>query len=230
MTSTHAIDTISEQSSNVSLYKLINTIEPEHRFHQPADALILLGHELQRAAEQPGVTADIVIGILRFSLIRVYQAQISQLAQTCRSITIYGEEDVPAPHIPGVEWVAIPATSPLSQEWFVLVNSAEFWGALIGQIIPDQSGSGRRFIFDSVLTSDERVVSRAHLLLNLMRRRSMPAIGIRDQYHHRAIWAEIAYKIATHQDSERLGLFDSLHLFPEFIDLIHACELPREQL
>lgn len=217
------------QSPGTSLFKLISTLPPEQRLRQSADTLMVLGHQLEQVVSEERLAVDMAIGTLRFSLFRMHQSRVEQLAPLCRSLVVFGEADASPPDIPGVEFVALPAGSPLAHEWFILVNSATFWGALITQLTTDSQGA-RRFSFDGVLTADDRLVGRAHLLLNLMLRRSMPAIGIRDHFVNRARWAKIAYTLGTHADAERLKLSTGLLSLPECAELIAARQLPADQL
>jgi hypothetical protein len=165
----------STRASGPSLYKLVSNFPEERRLRQPADALVIIGRQLELVMQDQGLAADMVIGTLRFSLFRLHQGRIAQLVPHCRSITVYGEADVEPPVMPGVEFVALPAGSPLSQEWFVVIDSPYFWGGLITQAVPERTnGNMRRYLFDGALTADERIVSRANLLLSLAQRRPAP--------------------------------------------------------
>jgi methanogenic corrinoid protein MtbC1 len=218
------------QASGTSLTKLITHHTTDQRLRQSADTLVVLGHQLEQLILDSHDPTDLLIGTLRFSLFRVHQARVTQLASRCRSITIFGEADTPPPSIPGVEFVPLPSGSALTQEWFLLVNSASFWGALIAQVLPERNSNTRRFIFEGVLSPDERIVGRAHLLLSLAQQRSMPAIGERDLFSNRQRWARLVYQIATHAEAERLNLLSGLSLVPDLAELAAARTLPADQL
>ncbi|GAB4164759.1 MAG: hypothetical protein Fur005_25260 [Roseiflexaceae bacterium] len=218
------------QASGTSLTKLIAHHTADQRLRQSADTLVVLGHQLEQLILDSHDPTDLLIGTLRFSLFRVHQARVAQLASRCRSITIFGEADTTPPSIPGVEFVPLPSGSALTQEWFLLVNSASFWGSLIAQVLPERNSNARRFIFEGVLSPDERIVGRAHLLLSLAQQRSMPAIGERDLFSNRQRWAKLVYQIATHPEAERLNLLSGLSLVPDLAELAAARTLPADQL
>ncbi|MCU0491079.1 MAG: cobalamin-dependent protein [Chloroflexaceae bacterium] len=217
--------------SGPSLFKLLNAIPEHQRFRHPADALVIIGRQLELVVQENGLAADLSIGTLRFSLFRMHQGRIAQLAPFCRSITVYGEADVEPPTMPGVEFVALPPGSALTQEWFVIIDSPAFWGALIAQLVPDRSsGSMRRYLFEGALTADTRVVSRANLLLSLTQRRPANEFGNRDSFANRACWARVAYNLAIHPEAERLGLQSAVNEFPELRELLAGREGQVEQL
>jgi methanogenic corrinoid protein MtbC1 len=219
------------RASGPSLYKLVANLPEERRLRQPADALVIIGRQLELVMQDQGLAADVAIGTLRFSLFRLHQGRIAQLAPHCRSVTVYGEADVEPPAMPGVEFVAVPPGSPLSQEWFVVIDSPFFWGGLITQAVPERaSGTMRRYLFDGALTADERVVSRANLLLSLASRRPAPDIGVRYPLANRAHWALVAYHLAAHGEAERLRLAQSLGELPELLEVALLRERPLEEL
>lgn len=219
------------RAAGPSLYKLVSGLPDERRLRQPADALVIIGRQLELVVQDQGLAADVVIGTLRFSLFRLHQGRIAQLAPHCRSITIYGEADVEPPMMPGVEFVPLPPGSPLSQEWFLIIESPFFWGALITQAVPERtSGVARRYLFDGALTADERVVSRANLLLSLVRRQPAPDVGTRYALANRAHWALVAQNLSAHSEAERLSLPQSLSEIPELIEVAALRDRPLDQV
>jgi methanogenic corrinoid protein MtbC1 len=218
-------------SSGPSLYKLVNALPQENRVVLPADALIIIGRQLEAAVLDNGLPADVAIGVMRFSLFRLHQGRIMQLAAYCRSITVFGEADVEPPTIPGITFVALEPGTPLCYEWFLIVDSSEFWGALLTQAVPERrDGNLRRYLFEGALTSDERVVSRTSLILSLVLRRNLPPVTNRDPMTNRAYWALIVSTLAGHSENERLKLTSSLGEFPELAALYNRRGAPLNQL
>lgn len=231
MTISPPASTAAPRSAGPSLFKLISNLPEERRLRQPADALVIIGRQLELVMQENGLAADVAIGTMRFSLFRLHQGRIAQFAPLCRSVTVYGEADIEAPKMPGVEFVALPPGSPLSQEWFLIIDSPAFWGGLITQVVPDRTnGNLRRYLFEGALTADERVVSRANLLLSLTNRRPAPDVGTRDAFTNQACWARVAYNLATHSEAERLNLAQSLNEIPALQEILAARNLPTEHL
>ncbi len=204
-----------------SLAKLVSHIPAERRWRRQADALIVMGRQLELMAQELGRTADVSLGTLRFSLFRMHQGRISQLAPHCHNITVYGEADIAPPEIAGVTFVPVAHGSPMSQEWFLVIDSLDFWGAMIAHASIDRAdGTARRYIFDGVLTADERVVSRASLLLSLARGQAAAGSAERDILANQARWARVAYALASHSEAERLDLIGCLSDLPVMQSLL----------
>nr|WP_052295034.1 B12-binding domain-containing protein [Oscillochloris trichoides] len=194
-----------------SLAKLVSHIPAEQHWRRQADALIVIGRQMELMAQEQGRSAQVMLGTLRFSLFRMHQGRIAQLAPHCQSVTVYGEADVAPPDIPGVTFVSVPPGAPMSQEWFLVVDSPGFWGALIAHASQDRAdGAARRYLFDGVLTTDERVVSRASLLLSLASGKGATVTAERDAMANQARWGHLAYSLVTHPEAQRLELLGCL--------------------
>lgn len=219
------------QHNDPSLVKLLHETPQAHYFSHPADSVVLLGNQLERIIYQRRIAAHLAIGTLRFSLFRLHQELLARLVPVCASITVFGEADVAPPAIEGITFVALSAGSQLSQEWFVVVDSPQFWGALLTRVVHDQATNApRRYLFTGALTAEARIVSRAMLLLHLLQDSTAPAIGPRDWLAHQSRWGEIVAQLATHPDAERLDL---PHLLGAQIDLLAVAEqrdAPLQQL
>ena len=223
--------TSATRGSGPSLMKLVQHIPEARRWRRQADALIVIGRQFELMAQERGVEAHVALGTLRFSLFHLHQGRIAQLAPLCRSVTVYGEADVAPPTIPHVTFVPTPAGSPLSQEWFLVVDSPVFWGSMISRASMDRANSAaRRYQFEGVLTAEERVVSRASLLLSLARGQAPPEAPQRDPVANAARWARIAYALASHSEAQRLKLIDCLGELPELQSLLAEAALEYDQM
>ncbi len=204
-----------------SLAKLVSHVPADRRWRRQADALIVIGRQLELMAQELSHTAHVAVGTLRFSLFRMHQARIIQMLPFCHSVTVYGEADIEPPHIPGITFVPVAHGTLMSQEWFLVIDSPAFWGALIAQTITERGdGSGRRYLFEGVLTSDERVVSRARLLLSLASGQPNAESFERDVLANRAHWGHVAYALATHSEAQRLDILGCLSEMPEMQSLL----------
>ncbi|MCS6882503.1 MAG: cobalamin-dependent protein [Oscillochloridaceae bacterium] len=223
--------TSAARGSGPSLMKLVQHIPETRRWRRQADALIVIGRQFELMAQERGVEAHVALGTLRFSLFHLHQGRIAQLAPLCRSVTVYGEADVEPPKIPHVTFVPMPAGSPLSQEWFLIVDSPVFWASMISRVSVDRANSAaRRYQFEGVLTAEERVVSRASLLLSLARGQAPPEAPQRDPVSNAARWARIAYALASHSEAQRLKLVDCLGELPELQSLLAESSLEYDQM
>jgi hypothetical protein len=218
----------SSPSSGPSLAALVGGFAPERRVLLASEALVVVGRQIERLLEDEDLRPDLALGTLRFSLYRLHQARIARLAQRCRSITVYGLADVTLPKVPGITLLPLAPGHTLCQEWFMLVDSPGFWGALLTHATPDPHGPSR-YQFAGALTAEARVVDQAHLLLSLARRQ-LPSPGERDALGQRARWARLTYALGTHSQAERLGLLRCLAEQRDLLELLSCRGLPPEQL
>jgi methanogenic corrinoid protein MtbC1 len=172
---------------------------------QSAEGLMLVGHQLERIA-QSGPPSALALGILRFSFFRLHHGRIAQLAPLCRDIAIYGEADAAPPAIPGVRFVALPPNSPLTREWFLLLDSSQCWGALLSRAVRlDRQDGLRRYVFESVLTEHLPLISAAWSRLPGGPPPN-PTPLRRDLVANQRHWAQLVYALANHSEAARLGL------------------------
>jgi methanogenic corrinoid protein MtbC1 len=214
-----------------SLHRLVDASLGAGQALFSIDELIIIGRQLETVVLHHQLQVTVAIGIMRFSLLRLHQGQIMQLAPHCRSITVYGEADVEPPALPGVEFVALEQGAALCHEWFLVIDSPTFWGALLAQAVEDKRGGNlRRYVFNGALTSNERVIGRVAMLLSLVRRRAAEIVQQRDQFANRGYWAGIAAALAAHSQAERLALRSRLNELPELMNLLHNNDRAPKQL
>ncbi|MBC8162401.1 MAG: cobalamin B12-binding domain-containing protein [Roseiflexaceae bacterium] len=218
------------RATGPSLARLVGDVPVERRLHHPADALVIIGRQLELLVQDEHLPADLSFGVLRFSLFRLHQGRIAQLSRVCRSVTVYGEADIEPPTMPGVTFVALQPNTPLCQEWFLIVDSPGFWAALLTQAVAERTGGTmRRYRFEGALSADERIVKRAGLLLSLMQQQPMAPVVQRDHFANKARWAQIAYGLATHPECKRLNLLPSLYDLPYLLEILTTAEQSDEQ-
>ncbi|MBC8075341.1 MAG: B12-binding domain-containing protein [Chloroflexales bacterium] len=199
----------------VSLCALVDAMPNAPQLRHPADALMVIGRQLELIVQADRLVADVALGTLRFSFFRLHQGRITQLAAHCRSITVYGLADVDLAPVPGVTFVPLSPASPLCHEWFVVVDSPDFWGALLTRAVPNRAGGVlRRYLFEGALTADEQIVRRATALLGFGQHLADPIGATRHSEAHYARWGRVAYALGTHPEAERLALGYALGEFP----------------
>ena len=105
-------------------------------------------------------------GFERFSYFPAQLRRYGRLGATSRRVYVFGVPDVRPPSIPGVEFIDISVSSPLAREWFLLVDTPDFWATLLTQEVDGQDAirGGRQF--DGIWSFDEQVADRASLLLS----------------------------------------------------------------
>lgn len=150
------------------------------------------------------VPADFFAGFQRFSNFPDQMRRYARLAANCRRVYVIGVPDVKPQPIPGVTYIPIELSSPLAREWFVVVNTPQFWTALLTQEVEgrDADTGGRRF--DGIWSYDQRVVERASLLLSQLRGDFFMPTAALDHESQACHIAEISGHLLDKLDHERL--------------------------
>lgn len=186
---------------------LSGRLHTAHRFSTSLDVLLIAGRYILAQIGSAQIPATLVIGTLRFSLVRLYQNRIAAAAPFCNSITIYGEADCEPPHIPGVVFAALPPESSLCNEWFLVVDNSEFWGGILSKITrPEGQNGPRPYLFDGAVVTDVSAVEAAiHPLLAMAGISAEPVTKRYDQIQRRH-WAAITEALEKDEDARRLGV------------------------
>lgn len=92
-----------------------------------------ISHEIEDIVLQNKLYVDLFAGFQRFSLFAIQAKRYRQLAQVCRTIYVWGIPDVDPPHIPNVKYVSLSPDMEIAREWFLVVDSPEFFTALIAE-------------------------------------------------------------------------------------------------
>lgn len=125
-----------------------------------------ISHQIEDQVTQHQMAVDFYAGFQRFSNVPDQLRRYTRLGTICRRVYVFGIADHEPPAIPGVEFIDILPTSPLSREWFLLVDTPNFWTTLVSQEVvgKDPISGGRRF--DGLWSYDETIVDRISLLIS----------------------------------------------------------------
>ncbi len=173
-----------------------------------AEAMLIIEQLLCQGARDKIAGAVITLGVMRFSLLRFHQRLLSSLSQAGASVLVCGEVDAPAQPLTGVEYIELAAESPLLREWFMIVQSPCFGGALLGRATVSEAGQSRHVAFRAALTGDLVQVQRAALLTCLLLRRSCAPLVVTDEAQSQARWTTLQRRLGEHERAAQLQLAD----------------------
>jgi DICT domain-containing protein len=137
-----------------------------------------ISHLIEEQIWSQGIATDVYAGFQRFSQFLPQAERYRQLAEVARRVYVFGLPDVPPPTIAGVQFVPLRADSELVKEWFLLVDAADFWTALVAREVEghDLMTGGRKF--NGIWTFDVDLVNRISLLLSqVLERVYMPTVN-----------------------------------------------------
>jgi len=143
-----------------ALFPIVDDLDIRRLFAHYRGALKTISHQIEDAVLNGGVYTRVFAGFQKFSFFLPQLERYRELARVADGIWIFGIPDVPLPPIPGVTYMPITVEHALTQEWFLVVNSPEYFSALVAQdlsgfTVPDED---RRF--RGIWTFDGTVVGR----------------------------------------------------------------------
>ncbi len=145
---------------NLSLYDAVISGFQIKRIIHSVPLMNTISHQIEGQILKNEMPVDLYAGFQRLSCFEPQQATYSKLDQVCNSVTVFGIADVEPPPFPNTTFTALEADSTLAKEWFIVVDTAEFWTVLSTQeFSPDPITGLRRF--EGVWTFDAVVVARA---------------------------------------------------------------------
>ncbi len=132
---------------NLSLFDIANRWNVQRLFADYRGALKTISYQIENAVIAGGVYTRMFAGFQKFSYFLPRIDRYRELARIADGIWIFGIPDVDLPYVQGVNYVPLRETDRLVSEWFVVVDSPEYFTALTAQ---DLSGfevlpSKRRF-------------------------------------------------------------------------------------
>lgn len=150
---------------SISLYRSLAGQYEHLRRVNSVSMMNVISHRLEEQVIQHQLPVDFYAGFQRFSRFPDQLRRYQKLGAVCRRVYVLGVADVKPKSIPGVEYIALEPSSPLALEWFLLVDTPDFWSLLSTLEVDghDELTGNRRY--DGVWTFDESVVDRASLLL-----------------------------------------------------------------
>ena len=121
------------------------------------------------------------VGFERFSNFSEQVPQYVRLGAVCRRAYVFGVPDVAPPSISGIEFIKLEPDSALAKERFLLVNTPDFWVAMLAREIGKEAVKSPKGgdalaainhkqsevqLFDGAWFYDEQVVERVSLLIS----------------------------------------------------------------
>ncbi|NJM06050.1 hypothetical protein HC891_07395 [Candidatus Gracilibacteria bacterium] len=152
---------------DVSLYRMIPPQAQDSVFVNSVPLMNVISHEIEDIVIENALPLDVYAGFQRFSNFARQTKRYQRLAAVCRRVFVWGVPDVVPPNIPGIEFIPVSTEDELAREWFLVVDSPQFFTALLtreetyGQDLP----KGQRR-FRGVWTYDQQLVGRAYLLIS----------------------------------------------------------------
>ncbi|NJL48417.1 MAG: GAF domain-containing protein [Leptolyngbyaceae cyanobacterium SM2_5_2] len=152
---------------DISLFRSIAGQYDNLRRTQSVDMMNVISHQIEDQIIHHQLPVDFYAGFQRFSHFPDQLRRYSRLGAICRRVYVLGIADYQPPSIQGIEFIELAPTSALTREWFLLVDTPDFWATLVAQEIErNRSFSKGERQFDCFWSYDEVVVDRISLLMS----------------------------------------------------------------
>lgn len=207
---------------SISLFRSIASQYHRLRHVNTVSMMNVLSHQIEDQIIQHQLPVDLYAGFQRFSYFPEQMQRYSQLGALCRRVYVFGVADYQPPGIPGVEFIEIAPTSPLAQEWFLLVNTSDFWVTLVAKELLNREMFGNSRRFDGLFSYDEAVVDRISLLVSQILEIDYQPITYRNYSQQSAHISEINNRmLSVLEQSERISQrrWARLHTMQKITDL-----------
>ncbi|UBF25152.1 GAF domain-containing protein [Kovacikia minuta CCNUW1] len=151
---------------SISLFRSIAAQYEHLRRINTVPMMNIIIRQIEDQILQHQLSVDFFAGFQRFSHFPEQHRRYSRLGGICRRVHLFGVPDYQPPPVAGVEYIALSPNSALTQEWFLLVDTSEFWATLVAKEAEgkDPITGGHRF--DGIWSFDEVVVDRISLLIS----------------------------------------------------------------
>lgn len=146
-----------------SLYRTIQPLAPDAITLMSVASMRVLSHAIEDAVLSGSPGTVLSAGFQRSSFFRLQEARYRRLAQVCSSISVHALFDIPVPVIEPITYVRLAEGSPLTREWFLVVNAPDFACALIAQELDAPLSAPRRF--QALFVTDGDVIDDMQTIL-----------------------------------------------------------------
>ena len=149
----------------LSFYSLLTSTQRQQAFRHKIDLLNLLSAQLEQTLLYNQLDVHLFVSLQTFRAFELYAARYQDLAHICRQITVFGESDIRPRRMPNIEFIALPSSSQLIKERFIIINHAKWQAMLLGQETPETQGRmERQRIYQGRLTFIPKVVKKSSML------------------------------------------------------------------
>jgi DICT domain-containing protein len=149
-----------------SVYQTVIDHNPQARTVSTVSMMNTISHQIEEQVIRHRMSVDFYAGFQWFSRFPAQAHRYQQLGAVCKRVVIFGAADVRPPAVDGITYIEIDRGSPLAQEWFLCVDTPNFWTLLSTREVSggkDAMTAGRRY--EGIWTFDQQAVEAAARLL-----------------------------------------------------------------
>ncbi len=152
-------------SRDLSVYRFVQHLPPELIRNRPLKVLETLKEQMENVLLRHGLPAVVLFGYTRSSTISEAPSRYRDMARIGCEVTLFGQQDRDWEVPEGLTFVEVPVEAPLAKEWFFVIDSPKFYGALIARRSAPLSSARGETLFASTFGFAEGLVSAIHRYL-----------------------------------------------------------------
>lgn len=111
----------------------VSAADRESMFVNSIDLMNVISSQIEDIVLENGLAVDMYVGFQRFSYIEPQYERYRRLAHICRHIYVWGVADAQPLDLPNVDYIPVSIEDELAREWFVLIDSPQFFTALLAK-------------------------------------------------------------------------------------------------
>ncbi len=190
---------------SISLFRSIANQYENLRSVNSVPMMNVISHHIEDQVINHKLPVNFYAGFERFSYFPDQLRRYGRLGAVARRVYVLGVPDVKPPSIPGIEFIEIEPNAPLAREWFLLIDTPDFWTVLLTQEVEgrDAATGGRRF--DGLWSFDAQVVDRVSLLISQVMGTNYEPVARRNYDQQNVHIAEISSRMIERLDRAEIA-------------------------
>ncbi|MBI5930115.1 MAG: hypothetical protein HY862_12460 [Chloroflexi bacterium] len=156
-------------TENTSLFEIVDHPTTPFLFTEHRTSLISISREIENCAMETQTPARVFAGFQKLSFFLPHIERYREIAQNAESVWVFGVPDITPPDITGIEYALLVPDHLLVQEWFLVVESPEYFSALVAKDLSGLDIPHSERLFRGIWTFDAELVNQmqrqlSHLL------------------------------------------------------------------
>ena len=152
-------------SRGLSVYRFVEHLPPDLIRNRPIKVLETLKEQMENVLLRHGLPGVVLSGYARSPAVTENLGRYRDMARMGCDVTLFGQQEEGWEPPQGVTFVKVPPEAPLAREWFFVIDSPKFYGALIARRSAPLSSAKGETLFASTFGFAEGLVSAIHRYL-----------------------------------------------------------------
>ncbi|MCQ3931663.1 MAG: hypothetical protein DPW16_14495 [Chloroflexi bacterium] len=153
-------------TENASLFEIVDYPTTPFLFTEHRHSLISISREIENCVMEIRTPVRVFAGFQKLSFFLPQLKRYREIAQKAESVWVFGVPDITPPDIPGIEYALLPHDHLLTQEWFLVVESAEYFSALVAKDLSGLELPQTERMFRGIWTFDPDLVNQVQRRLS----------------------------------------------------------------